>query len=206
MESGSPQSSHYCLSFTTELMQRVIMRLGSSLKAEFNSESAGNVLQPWVRSGQWFILSVCVQEEAIVPKIASLLYHPRLHCFPISLGGRIFSPYFFKMLLSNITVSFIFMTMRVFLLKLFIPMTPHFLFLRYVWSLMQRCNSQGCRNGAESLSIHVGTENESRRIISPRGSNSGQLCNLGQVTWPPWTLLTPFLEKGGSRCISKFSS
>lgn len=150
MESGSPQSSHYCLSFTTELMQRVIMRLGSSLEAEFNSESAGNVLQPWVRSGQWYILSVCVQEEVIVPKITSLLYHRRLHCSPISLGGRLFSPHIFKMWLSKITMSFIFMTMRVFLLKLFIPTAPHFLFLRYVWSLMQRCNFQRCRNGAKS--------------------------------------------------------
>lgn len=63
MESGSPQSSHYCLSFSTELMQRVIMRLGSSLEAEFNRGSAGNVLWPWVRSGGGCILSQCTRRQ-----------------------------------------------------------------------------------------------------------------------------------------------
>lgn len=117
MESGSPQSSHYCLSFSTELMQRVIVRLGSSLEAEFNSGSAGNVLWPWVRSGGGCILSQCTRRQ-LCPK--SLHFCATQDCtMPYLIGWLSFLPSSFQ----NVTLKsqcLIFLTMRIFLLNMFL--------------------------------------------------------------------------------------
>ena len=78
----------------------------------------------------------------------------------------------------------------------------------YGWYFMQiETDFQRCKNGAKRpFQTYQVQGLEVRRIFPPQGSSIGSLCDLGQVTWPLWTLLNPFLEKGVSRSISRFPS
>lgn len=105
----------------------------------------------------------------------------------------------------------IFLTMRVFLLNMSLlssfPPPPYQFPHRYGWSLMQRSNLQRCRNGAKRPlpdMWEVGARSQEAHFSSR--------FQHWLAVWP-WTshlatlkLNNSILEKGASRCISKFSS
>lgn len=147
-----------------------------------SSESVGNVLQPWVRRRPGSIWSLCVQEEAIVLKIATLLCHRMLHA---SHWVAEFSLSTFSKCDSKISVFYLHNLERLLSNMSILPSPPHC--PHGCSSRNTEANFQRCRDGT-------------KRPIPRRGWKSGR-CSL--LRPPAWLAVQPWASHLASLDVTK---